>query len=138
MTESDFSNVATATPVDTIAPVISHTPVVAAAPGQALTLVADVTDNVGVQNVTLFHRKTGTSTYSSRAMVKDHGPPLHCHAGRVAAVAPGVDYYIEASDGISVVRNGRPEAPNPITVVDRPVVTTVAPVRGPAGGGTRV
>ena len=46
--------------------------------------------------------------------------------------------YIEASDGISVVRNGRPEAPNQSAVQDRPTVTTVSPRRGPAGGGTRV
>jgi hypothetical protein len=60
MSESDPSNVATATPIDTIPPVISHTPVTEAPPGLPLTLYADVTDNVGVQGVTLLlpgHRR---------------------------------------------------------------------------------
>ena len=50
MTESDFSNVATGTPLDTIPPVLSHTPVTSATPGLPLTLFADVTDNVAVQS----------------------------------------------------------------------------------------
>jgi subtilisin family serine protease len=138
MTESGFSNFASATPVDTIAPVISHTPVLQAAPGQPLTIAADVTDNVLVQIVTLFHRKSGTTPYSSRAMVKTTGNRYSATLEGSLLVAPGLDYYLEATDGVSPVRHGRPEAPNQVLVQDRPTVTAVAPVRGPAGGGTRV
>ncbi|MEI8045630.1 MAG: IPT/TIG domain-containing protein, partial [Verrucomicrobiota bacterium] len=35
-------------------------------------------------------------------------------------------------------RSGRAEAPNQITVVDRPVITAITPARGPATGGTAV
>jgi hypothetical protein len=52
--------------------------------------------------------------------------------------SPGLEYYIEATDGISTVRFGRPEYPYQIAVVDRPVVTAVSPNRGPASGGTLV
>jgi len=138
MAESDFSNEAKATPLDTIVPVISHTPVLQAAPGQPLTIVADVTDNVLVRKVTLFHRKTGTTAYSSRDMIKTTGDRYSATLEGSLLVAPGLDYYIEASDGVSTVRHGRPEAPNQVLVQDRPTVTAVAPVRGPAGGGTRV
>ncbi|MCB0128622.1 MAG: hypothetical protein KDE58_40430, partial [Caldilineaceae bacterium] len=73
MSESDFSNVATATPVDTIAPAITHTPLTAAAPGLPLTFFADVTDNVAVQTATLFFRAIGGNSYSQRAMTRTTG-----------------------------------------------------------------
>jgi hypothetical protein len=48
MAESDFSNVAQATPLDTIPPVISHTPTPSAPAAQNLTLSALATVNVAV------------------------------------------------------------------------------------------
>lgn len=139
MTESDFSNIATATPLDTIAPVISHTPVLEAAPGQALTLAADVTDNVSVQSVTLFHRRAGNQHLQQPRHAQDHGQPLQHHPKAVCSLRWGWDYYIEATDGVSPVRQHRPaQAPNQVLVRYPPTVTTVAPVRGPAGGGTQV
>jgi PKD repeat protein/subtilisin family serine protease len=138
MTESDFSNVATATPVDTIPPVISHTPVTQAPPGLPLTLFADVTDNVGVQGVTLYYRAIGATSYQSKAMVKTTGNRYSATIEGAKVTSPGLEYYIEASDGVSTVRDGRPEYPHQVTVVDRPVVTTVSPNHGPASGGTMV
>ncbi len=138
MTESDFSNVATATPIDTIAPVIDHTPVTSAPPGLALTLNADVTDNVAVQSVTLFYRALGGTIYSSRALVKTTGNRYAATLEGSLLVSPGLEYYIQASDGINLTRSGRPDYPYQIIVVDRPVVTVVTPNHGPAGGGTPV
>ena len=138
MTESDFSNVATATPVDTIPPVINHTPVTQAPPGLPLTLFADVTDNVGVQGVTLYFRAIGATSYQSKAMVKTTGNRYSATIEGAKVTSPGLEYYIEANDGVSTVRDGRPEYPYQITVVDRPVVTTVSPNHGPASGGTMV
>ena len=138
MTESDFSNVATATPVDTIPPVISHTPVTAAPPGLPLTLTADVTDNVGVQTVTLFYRAIGATTYSSKTMVHTTGNRYSATIAGSLVTSPGLEYYIQASDGVSTVRYGNPGFPYQILVEDRPVVTTVTPDHGPTDGGTLV
>lgn len=138
MAESDFSNIATGTPIDTIAPTISHTPVTAAPSGLPLTLVADVTDNVAVTSVTLFHRRGGTSDYNSRAMTKTTGDRYTATLEGSLLVSPGVEYYIQASDGVNVVRNGRPELPHTILVDDRPTVTSITPNRGTAAGGTVV
>ena len=138
MTESDFSNVATGTPIDTIAPVIVHTPVTTAPPGLPLTLNADVTDNVAVQSVTIFYRDLGAPTYSSRAMVKTTDDRYAVTLEGSLLVSPGIEYYIEASDGINITRSGRPDYPHQIVVVDRPVVTIVTPNHGPSGGGTTV
>ena len=68
MSESDFSNIAQATPLDTIPPVLTHTPVASAPTGLPLTLTANATDNVAVKSVTLYYRNTGTQTYSSISM----------------------------------------------------------------------
>lgn len=138
MTESAPSNIATATPIDTIPPVISHTPVTEAPPGLPLTIFADVTDNVGVQAVSLHYRAIGATQYISRAMTRTTGNRYSATIEGSQVTSPGVEYYIEASDGISTVRFGRPEYPYQVAVVDRPVVTAVSPNRGPASGGTAV
>ncbi|HIP96038.1 MAG TPA: serine protease, partial [Anaerolineae bacterium] len=138
MSESDPSNIASATPIDTIPPTISHTPVTDAPPGLPLTLFADVTDNVGVQGVTLYYRHIGDTSYQSKAMVKTTGDRYSATIEGAFVTSPGIEYYIEATDGVSTVRYGRPEYPYQITVVDRPVVTAVSPNRGPASGGTVV
>lgn len=138
MTESDFSNTATATPLDTIPPTLIHTPVTSAQPGLPLTLSATATDNVVVTAVTLYYRQTGGGSYLSKAMVKTSGDVYHATIEGSLMTSPGVEYYIEASDGISVTRNGRAENPNVISVDDKPVLTIVTPNSGPAEGGTVV
>ncbi|MEI8167688.1 MAG: IPT/TIG domain-containing protein, partial [Chloroflexales bacterium] len=138
MTESDYSNVAQGTPLDTIPPVITHTRVTSAAPGMPLTLFADATDNVGVQAVTLRFRTIGTTDYTARTMTRTTGNRYAATIEGSQLVSPGVEYYIEASDGISTVRSGRPEYPWQVIVVDRPVVNVVTPSHGPAAGGAFV
>lgn len=138
MGESDFSNEATATPLDTIPPVITHEPLAQAPPGLALTVSADVIDNVGVQTVKLFHRAVGAVIYTSQNMVKTTGNRYSATITGGLVNSPGIEYYIEAFDGISTVRSGRPEYPHQIVVVDRPVVTAISPNRGTTSGGAAV
>lgn len=135
MSESDYSNVATATPIDTIPPVIAHTPVPSAQAGLPLSLNADVSDNVGVQGVTLYHRHMGDSTYASRAMAHTTGNRYVATLEGALLSSPGIEYYIEATDGVGTARHGRADYPHQVTVVDKPVVTSISPVRGPAAGG---
>jgi hypothetical protein len=138
MAESDFSNTAQATPLDTIPPVINHTPLTSATPGLPLTLFADVTDNVAVQEVTLFFRKTGEASYTARLTTKTSGNRYAATVEGSRLASPGLDYYVEASDGVSVVRSGRADLPWQVAVNDQPVVTAVSPVRGPGSGGTSI
>jgi hypothetical protein len=136
MTESDFSNVAQGTPLDTIPPVLVHTPVTTAAPGLALTLAADATDNVAVQSVILYFRAFGGTAYTARTMTRTTGNRHSATLEGSRITSPGIEYYIEATDGISTVRSGRPEYPHQVVVTDKPTVTAVTPNRGPADGGT--
>ena len=103
-----------------------------------LTLTADATDNVGVQGVMLCFRAIGATNYTSRAMTHTTGNRYAATIEGSRLVSPGVEYYIEATDGITTVRSGRPEYPWQVMVVDRPVVNVVTPNHGPASGGTFV
>ncbi|MCF7668505.1 MAG: S8 family serine peptidase [Verrucomicrobia bacterium] len=138
MSESDFSNVAEGTPTDTIPPVIQHDPVTSAQPGLALSLFADVTDNVAVEGATLYVRHVGETNYTEREMINttDNRYVATVEGSRMSS--PGIEYYLEATDGLSVAQSGRPENPHLVVVVDRPVVTAVSPRNGPAAGGTVV
>lgn len=136
LVESQPSNVAVATPLDTIAPTISHTPIATAPPNLSVTVAADVTDNVAVQSAKLFFRWSGDLTYQERMMVKTTGNRYTASLVGAEVTAPGVDYYIQASDGITTTRSGRAEAPYHIVVVDRPVITNITPASGPSTGGT--
>jgi hypothetical protein len=138
MSESDPSNVATGTPVDTIAPVIDHTPTTEAPPGLSLTLHADVTDNVAVHKVTLYYRAIGATSYLSKTMVNTSGDRYSATIEGAQINSPGMEYYIEAGDGVSTARDGRAAYPYQVLVQDTPVITTVSPNHGPASGGTAV
>lgn len=138
MSESSPSNIATATPIDTIPPVISHTPLTSASPGMAISLFADATDNVGVKGVSLYYRAIGASSYSSRSMTNTSGNRYSATLEGAILTSPGIEYYITATDGISTVFAGRPEYPYQVGVVDKPVVTAVSPNRGPDSGETAV
>jgi subtilisin family serine protease len=136
--ESDPSATVTATPTDTIPPVISHTPITSAPPGQPLSLTATATDNVAVKSVTLYHRPLGGSSYASRAMIKTTGNSYSATLEGSLVSAPGIDYYLAASDGISVARSGSAALPWQVAVQDKPTLTSVTPASGPAEGGTSV
>lgn len=138
MTESGASNIASATPLDTIPPVLTHTPLTTAEPGLSLTINADATDNVAVKSVSLYHRKTGTTPYTMVPMTNTGNSRYSATLEGSLVASPGIDYYIEAKDNVNTVMAGRPENPYPVTIEDRPVVTAVSPNKGPISGETSV
>ena len=139
LTESASSNVAAATPTDTVLPVIQHTPIPTALPRLAFTVAADITDNVRVASATLFYRSTGSGAgYTPLAMTRITGSRYTATINGAQVGAPGLDYYLEATDGVSTAHHGWAETPWRVVVVDRPVATAISPTRGPASGGTPV
>lgn len=137
-TESVDSNVASAAPVDTIAPVITHTAVTTSVPNTAITIRADVTDNLAVQSATLHYRAVGESTYATRAMTNTTGSRYSASLDAGVMTPPGIEYYLSGSDGVTTVYHGLAAQPHTITIADRPVVTTITPANGPSTGGTSV
>ncbi|MDB4776629.1 cohesin domain-containing protein, partial [Akkermansiaceae bacterium] len=139
MSESESSNTATGTPLDTIPTVISHSAINSAQPNLALSLAADITDNVSVVGASLFYRLAGNGAeYSSREMVNATGDRFTVTLEGSLLQPPGIEYYLSATDGVSTTYSGRGESPYLIVVDDKPVVTGLTPNRGPASGGTVV
>ncbi len=138
LTESSFSNVASAVPVDTVPPQLIHVPIVSAPPARSLRITADATDNVGVVSVKLFWRAIGTTPYTEVSMGKSTGTQWVTNLLASVVIPPGLEYYIVASDGYSQVFSGTPGVPHVIVVSNVPTVTSVAPNHGPASGGTLV
>lgn len=136
--ESEPSNTAAATPIDTVAPDLSHAPVNVAGFGSTVLVQAEVNDNIGVESVTLYYRTVGDATYVAVPMANTSGDTYRASIPGSATVAPGVEYYIAASDGASVSYSGRDSNPNVITVTDTPVVTSVSPSIGSTGGGDTI
>jgi len=139
LNESDPSNVAAAAALDTILPVIGHAPATSAAAGYSLRLTAEVTDNVSVQSVELHYRPLGSADdYTTMAMVNVSGSDYSAVIPGSAVQTPGVDYYLTASDGISIVYDGTPAVPHGVQVDDQPTVLSVTPNQGSYSGGTHV
>jgi len=139
LTESDFSNVASATAVDTIPPVIVHTPATSAPPSFGLRLEAAATDNVDVAAVTLLYRAMGSADpYTALSMTNISGDEWSATIPGSAVQAPGVEYYLTASDGISTVYDGTAVAPHSVVVDETPTLSSVTPNSGPIEGGVTV
>ncbi|MFA7052402.1 MAG: S8 family serine peptidase [Kiritimatiellia bacterium] len=138
LTESDFSNTAAAAALDTVAPLIAHTPVQTASPEQGLRLTATATDNVRVTGVSVWFRAIGLSTWTTLACVNTSSNNWTVTLPGESVQPPGLEYYLVASDGISLAYNGTPALPHSVLVSNDPAIGSVSPNHGPAAGGTQV
>lgn len=138
LSESDFSNVSFAAAFDTLKPRIIHTPINSATPGVGLQIFADITDNIKVQGAKLYYRTTGELPYFYQDMIKGQDNRFIANLPGSIVVAPGLDYYIEATDGVSTVRDGRPDKPHQIVINDSPKINAITPNVGTSSGLTTV
>jgi subtilisin family serine protease len=139
LTESEFSNIASAAAVDTIPPLLSHVAVTEAPAGRGLRLAAKVSDNVSVKSVVVHYRPLESGwSYVDLAMTKISGDDWSASIPASAVLPPGVEYYITATDGITQVFNGTPALPHAVIVSNEPALTSVSPNHGSSGGGTPV
>jgi subtilisin family serine protease len=136
--ESDPSNTASATPIDTVKPILSHSVISTAPFGSTVLISANVTDNIGVQSVTLYYRAIGGGSYTAVNMANISGSTYRASIPASATQPPGVEYYIAATDGASFAYSGRSTSPNTITVENNPVVTGVTPNTGSSTGGDTI
>lgn len=136
--ESEASNTSSAIPTDTVKPVISHSQISTSAYGANLLVQANVTDNIGVETVTLFYRLKGDTEYIALEMTLSTGSEYRASIPGADMVSPGVEYYIVASDGSSTTYSGRADTPKSIVVDDAPVITNLSPITGADNGGTLI
>lgn len=69
--------------------------------GINLTIAAEITDPIApfVQSATLFYRKTGDPSYTSKPMTSGAGNIYSAVIFGSSVQTPGIDYYITATDG---------------------------------------
>lgn len=115
LTESIPSGKIVVQSMDTMAPNIYHTPVFQAFTNQNLIISALITDNLMVQEANLYYRTVGTEPWTKLTMTN--------HNDRYSAIVysdhlslDGLEYYIEAFDGISYTYKGTPGQPLQVIV----------------------
>jgi len=115
MAESEPSGKIVIQSKDTMAPNIYHSPVGNAFTGANLVLEATITDNLNISYANLYYRVTGTETWNTVRMNKLND--------KYSAIIPaayvtldGIEYYIEAFDGISYTYKGSSATPYTIAV----------------------
>ncbi|MBN2495811.1 MAG: right-handed parallel beta-helix repeat-containing protein [Deltaproteobacteria bacterium] len=85
--------------VDTQPPTIVHVPVADGQPeSQAVQISAEVTDNMGLDIVSLFYRPQGESAFSAVEMTSTGGDTYAASIPADVVRLPRVDYYIYARD----------------------------------------
>ena len=115
MSESEPSGKISLMSKDTMAPNIYHSPIYTATTGQNLIISADVTDNLNIMYANLYYRVVGTDTWKTIRM--------NALNDKYSAILPagelsldGMEYYIEAFDGVSYTYRGSESEPFTITV----------------------
>ena len=115
LTESEPSGKIAIMSKDTMAPNIYHSPVTEAFTGSNLVLSATITDNLNIAYANLYYRIVGTDTWSIIRMNKLNDKFSAIIPASYITVA-GVEYYIEAFDGVSYTYKASAEAPYTIAV----------------------
>lgn len=118
------------TPVDLIAPTVAHTP--GSAPlssGKPAVFQALVTDNAGVESVTLFYRAQGSQVFQRKPMERVGSSDMYrATLSRDAVTQPGLEYYLQASDLVgNILLRGSSFSPFALSVIaGQPQTTTAA------------
>lgn len=110
MSESEPSGKVQVTSLDTMAPNIYHTPVATAYKGSNLVVSATIIDNVGIETATLYYREAGTTEWKSRTMDANNDK-YSAVVNSSYITDAGLEYYIEAYDGIEYTFKGSSDEP---------------------------
>ena len=129
LTESEPSGKIVIMSKDTMAPNIYHSPVANAFTGSNLVLSATITDNLNIAYANLYYRIAGTGEWYTIRMNKLND--------KYSAIIPaqhvtldGIEYYIEAFDGVSFTYKGSQTAPYAIAVQEAIDVDALGDVDG--------
>ncbi len=115
LTESTPSGKIVIRSMDTMAPNVYHTPINEAYTNNNLLINATVIDNLMIKSVKLYYKVSNTNEWKSVEM----NPVNNKYMGIIQSAyisLLGLDYYIEAYDGISYTYNGTKEDPYTVTV----------------------
>lgn len=112
---------------DTMAPDIYHTPVYNASTGTNLVISATVTDNLSIAYANLYYRTAGSGEWKLVRMNNLNS--------KYSAIIPasdissaGLEYYIEAFDGVSYTYKGSADSPYLVSVQEKVDVNAMGDV----------
>ena len=134
MVLTDFSETSpagkiTATAKDTMAPNIYHTPVYQTYTENNLIINCTISDNIGIQSATLYYRTTGSTEYKAVNMTKlNDRYSAKINANEITTA--GIEYYIEASDGVNTITKGSAADPYQVIVKDSALIRNIGDVDG--------
>lgn len=127
--ESHASGRTVCTALDTINPIISHTPVNQGYLGSNLNINCVIRDNVGIAYAKLFYRVKGSEAYKYVDMVSANDK----YSGVIPAVelsTDGMEYYIETNDGVNTITLGTKESPYQVIIKESSAVSYLGDVDG--------
>ena len=129
LSESAPSGKITIQALDTMAPNIYHTPVYTAKTGANLVITATVTDNLNVTAVKLYYRIPGENTWHT-AMMNGLNSKFTAIIPAMYVTTAGLEYYLEATDGVSTTARGSAENPYFITITQAQDTSALGDVDG--------
>lgn len=127
--ESGPAGKVSATPIDTIAPTIYHTPVNQGYANNNLVINCTASDNIAVISATLYYRSVGETTWKTLAMSKANDRFSATIFGSEVTLA-GIEYYISVTDGRNTVTRGSAENPYTVTIKDPSLLDNLGDVDG--------
>ena len=127
--ESHASGRTACTALDTINPIISHTPVNQGYLGSNLNINCVIRDNVGIAYAKLYYRVKGSEAYKYVDMVSANDK----YSGVIPAAelsTDGMEYYIETNDGVNTITLGTKESPYQVIIKESSAVSYLGDVDG--------
>lgn len=127
--ESHASGRTACTALDTINPVISHTPINQGYLGSNLNINCVIRDNVGIAYAKLYYRVKGSEAYKYVDMVSANDK----YSGVIPAAelsTDGMEYYIETNDGVNTITLGTKESPYQVIIKESSAVSYLGDVDG--------
>ena len=115
LTESEPSGKISLMSMDTMAPNIYHSPVRSGFVGNKIIVSATITDNLAIRSATLYWRMIGETTWRKSEMSALNSAYTGVIYGEFVT-EKGVEYYIDAYDGVSHTYKGSAETPYQIAV----------------------
>ena len=141
--ESAYSNLDDGVPIKVVLPSIKHTPIVSGDVLKDINLDAQVTDNVSINNVSVYYRLMGLTSYKKLTANKVGGNlpgylRFNAKIPGAEVLSPGVEYYIEVFDGVNENSHGTPDTPNKVILKNTLYLSYLEPDSGTYEGGTKV
>ncbi len=114
-TDSKPAGKISVTAKDTMAPDVYHSPVYTATTGNKVIISATVSDNIGIENATLYYRVKGTDEWKTVQMSKSNSK-YTASIPAAFVTTEGIEYYISAFDGVNYTFAGSHTSENPYEI----------------------